>query len=88
MKAKPYTTAQSGIFIDRGVTLGAKGKYTLGEAVINGDRAEVIMSDPDGTIKDFATVLFKEEGAWKVDLPQTMEGLIGKDAEKLKMLLR
>lgn len=80
---KPYITQKSlASDMMKEDAKAEKVKFTLGEAAVEGEKATVPTTiEQEGFPVNMKTILVKEEGAWKVDVEQTMmtmmEGAMG-----------
>lgn len=78
-KMKPFVTSNSlqGEMMQNN-TAKTEGEYTLGTPQIQGERATIptTLKDKGFTI-DLQTIVVKENGQWRVDVPQTMVTMFG-----------
>lgn len=78
-KMKPFVTANSlqGDMIQNN-TAKTEGEYTLGTPAIQGDKATIPTTLKDkGFNIELQTICVKENGQWRVDVPQTMMTMFG-----------
>ena len=81
--ARPYMTKASQAAVDRGMTFNMRGVNIIaGETNIQGNMATVIIRSPEKPGEQHTTIVMKENGRWKVDLMQTLKGMLGAEAWK------